>query len=75
MDEIILALVIGFIADLIIGDPHGMWHPICFVGNMIAVFEKGLRRIFPKTEKGEFGPESVWSSWFWCVPQLFLWES
>ena len=54
MDEIILALVIGFIADLIIGDPHGMWHPICFVGNMIAVFEKGLRRIFPKTEKGEF---------------------
>ena len=48
------ALVVGYIVDMIVGDPHGMWHPICFIGNMISVFEKVLRKIFPKTEKGEF---------------------
>lgn len=47
------ALIIGYLADLIFGDPHGMWHPICFIGTMIAKFEKGLRRIFPETERGE----------------------
>lgn len=48
------AILIGYLADLIFGDPHGMWHPICFVGNMIAKFEKMCRRIFPKNQKGEF---------------------
>lgn len=47
------ALVVGYVADLILGDPHGMWHPICFIGNMISFFEKGLRRIFQKTKRGE----------------------
>lgn len=47
------ALVVGYVADLFLGDPHGIWHPICFIGNMISVFEKGLRRIFPKTKHGE----------------------
>lgn len=40
----IAALVAGYLLDLIIGDPHGMWHPICFIGNMISFFEKRLRR-------------------------------
>jgi len=43
------ALVAGYVLDLIIGDPHGMWHPICFIGNMISFFEKGLRK--GKSEK------------------------
>lgn len=43
---IIPALIIGYIADLIIGDPHGVWHPVCFIGRMITLFERGLRRIF-----------------------------
>ena len=47
------ALVVGYVADLFLGDPHGIWHPICFIGNMISVFEKRLRRIFPKTKHGE----------------------
>lgn len=51
---VLFALIIGYAADLIVGDPHGMWHPICFVGNMISFFEKVLRRVFPRTEKGEF---------------------
>jgi len=40
----IAALVAGYVLDLCIGDPHGMWHPICFVGNLISFFEKRLRR-------------------------------
>lgn len=45
----IAALVAGYVLDLIIGDPHGMWHPICFIGNMISFFEKRLRK--GKSEK------------------------
>lgn len=47
------ALVIGFFLDLLIGDPHFLYHPIRLVGNLISVTEKGLRKVFPKTEKGE----------------------
>jgi len=47
------ALVLGFVLDLLIGDPHVLYHPIRLVGNLITVTEKGLRKIFPKTERGE----------------------
>lgn len=47
------ALVLGFFMDLLIGDPHFIYHPIRLVGNLIAVTEKGLRRLFPKTQRGE----------------------
>ncbi|MCC8151466.1 MAG: cobalamin biosynthesis protein [Lachnospiraceae bacterium] len=43
---LLLALAIGYIADLIIGDPHGVWHPVCLIGNMISFFERVLRKIF-----------------------------
>ena len=49
-----IALIIGFILDCIIGDPHSMPHPIVFIGNMISLTEKILRKILPKTPKGEF---------------------
>ena len=51
--NILTAILIGYVADRIIGDPHWMWHPICLIGNMIAAFEKLCRKIFPKTERGE----------------------
>ncbi len=44
------AFLIGFILDLIIGDPHSMPHPIRLIGNMIAFFEKKLNTD-PKSEK------------------------
>ncbi|MCD8364438.1 MAG: cobalamin biosynthesis protein [Clostridiales bacterium] len=40
------ALVIGYIADLIFGDPQGVWHPVRLIGNWITWFERGLRRVF-----------------------------
>lgn len=48
-----LALILGFFLDLLIGDPHFFYHPIRLVGNLISVTEKLLRKVFPKTEKGE----------------------
>lgn len=38
------AFLIGFILDLIIGDPHSMPHPIRLIGNMIAFFDKKLNK-------------------------------
>ncbi len=36
----LLALVLGFLLDLLIGDPEGLYHPIRLVGNLIGVLEK-----------------------------------
>ncbi len=50
---LLLALPIGFIIDLIIGDPHGWPHPVIWIGKLISLLEKGLRRAFPRTAAGE----------------------
>lgn len=47
------ALVLGFIIDLILGDPHSIPHPVVGIGKLIAALEKLLRRVFPKTKRGE----------------------
>ncbi len=48
-----IAVLIGFVADLIFGDPSVSWHPICLIGALIAKLEKGMRALFPKTKRGE----------------------
>ncbi len=47
------AVLAGFLLDLLIGDPHWLYHPVRLVGKLISGAEKILRRIFPKTERGE----------------------
>ena len=47
------ALAVGFLLDLLFGDPRWLCHPVCLIGKLIAELEKGIRRILPKTEKGE----------------------
>ena len=49
----LMALVIGFIIDFFVGDPHGFPHPIILIGRLISTLEKGLRRLFPATAGGE----------------------
>ncbi len=49
----LIALCIGFILDLILGDPHFLWHPIRMIGKLIAWSEKLLRKLFSKTKIGE----------------------
>ena len=49
----LMALVIGFIIDFFVGDPHGFPHPIILIGKLISALDRGLRRLFPATPKGE----------------------
>ena len=51
--QILLAVFLGFLLDLCFGDPHWMPHPIRLIGWLIQKLERLLRRLFPKTEKGE----------------------
>lgn len=48
-----IALIIGFIVDLIIGDPRWLYHPVRIIGKEIEILEKLLRKAFPATESGE----------------------
>lgn len=49
-----LAVGLGFLLDLLIGDPHWLYHPIRLVGRLIEILERWLRGMFPKTHRGEF---------------------
>ena len=49
----LLALVIGFIMDLILGDPRSIPHPVVIIGKLISFLDRNLRKIFPKSVIGE----------------------
>lgn len=51
--ETTIALVLGFLLDLLLGDPQGWYHPIVSIGKLIGKTEACLRRLFPRTNKGE----------------------
>lgn len=53
MDLIIWAVGIGFVLDLIFGDPVWMPHPIRLIGWMITKGEAVIRPCFSRTKKGE----------------------
>lgn len=44
MADWILALLIGFVIDLILGDPEWLYHPVILIGKYISFMEKKLRR-------------------------------
>lgn len=48
------AMVLGGILDLLLGDPHGIPHPVCAIGCLISSLEKFLRKRFPESARGEF---------------------
>ena len=48
----VVAIVTGFILDLIFGDPHSLPHPICLIGNFISFLERNLRKIFGFSNNG-----------------------
>lgn len=55
----LFALLVGFCVDLLIGDPHSIPHPVAGIGKLISFLEKGLRRVFPKTDRGEIAAGGV----------------
>ena len=44
MADHLLALGLGFLLDLLLGDPGWLYHPVCAIGKYIAFMEKRLRR-------------------------------
>ncbi|HIV18045.1 MAG TPA: cobalamin biosynthesis protein CobD [Candidatus Merdivicinus intestinigallinarum] len=75
--EILLMAVLGFGLDLILGDPHWLYHPVRLIGLGISGGEKLLRKIFPKTPKGELAAGAVLAVCIpllsFAVPFLLLW--
>lgn len=51
--KILIAAAIGFLLDLLFGDPHWLPHPIRLIGWIISKSEKIIRKILPKTQKGQ----------------------
>ena len=47
------AILLGFMLDMLLGDPQGIPHIIVGMGRLIAVLEKLLRSILPNSPKGE----------------------
>lgn len=48
-----LALILGFCVDLILGDPRGLAHPVQGMGRLIELLERGLRKTFPSSPRGQ----------------------
>jgi adenosylcobinamide-phosphate synthase len=44
----LLALLLGFVLDQLLGDPHGWPHPVRWLGRLIQFLEPPLRRLFPE---------------------------
>lgn len=49
----LLAVVCGFLLDLVLGDPRWLYHPVRIIGKGISVMEKVLRKVFPASKTGE----------------------
>lgn len=45
-----LPLLIGFMLDCLIGDPHSLPHPVRLIGKTISCLEKLMRKLLPKHE-------------------------
>ena len=46
-----IAIACGYVLDLIIGDPHWLYHPVRLIGTYISFLEKGIRKIFGDGER------------------------
>ena len=47
----ILSLYLGYITDLIVGDPYSFPHPFKYIGKLIKVVENFIRKV-AKSDKG-----------------------
>lgn len=48
-----IALFLGFLLDLLLGDPSFLYHPVRIMGKEIEVLERLIRKVMPKTKRGE----------------------
>lgn len=50
MMNYLTAIILGYIIDIVVGDPYWFPHPVRFIGNLISTFEKCIRK-FAKTDR------------------------
>ena len=66
-------LAAGFLADLLLGDPPFMPHPIRLIGWCIEKGERGVRRVFPHTQGGLLAAGSVLAAGVAALSFLVPW--
>ena len=54
-----MRLITGVLLDRIVGDPQGWYHPVRTIGSFISRMESILRRLLPKTPKGELAGGAI----------------
>lgn len=73
----LFALIIGFVIDLIVGDPYSIPHPVVLIGKLISRCEKFFRNCFPKTVRGEnLAGLAIWLvvvTVSTAIPAVILW--
>ena len=50
--NIIYAVAIAFVLDILFGDPIKIPHIVVAIGKLISLLEKGIRKLLPKTNGG-----------------------
>ncbi|MGL5695034.1 MAG: cobalamin biosynthesis protein, partial [Peptostreptococcaceae bacterium] len=65
----ILSIYIGYITDLIVGDPYSFPHPVRYIGNLIRYIEKKIRKT-AKTDKQL--KRAGFTLWFFTVIPTYL---
>ena len=64
-------LMMGFLLDLLLGDPHSWPHPVRAMGNLINRSENVIRKICPKGRKGELLGGTLLAVWIPAVSAIF----
>lgn len=49
----LMAVTLGFVMDLLLGDPRWLYHPVRLIGKLISLGEKIIRSCLPKNKAGE----------------------
>ncbi|MEE0954964.1 MAG: CobD/CbiB family cobalamin biosynthesis protein, partial [Eubacterium sp.] len=68
-----LPVVLGFLVDQVLGDPHSLYHPVQLIGKYIDFFEKIFRSALPKTKKGERAGGTLCAIFVILVSTLLPW--
>ena len=51
--RMICPVLMGFVLDLILGDPRCLYHPVRMIGQLITILERIIRNCLPKSKWGE----------------------
>lgn len=65
--ERILIITTAFLLDMMLGDPHFLWHPVKGIGSVISVTEKGLFKVLRIKEERQADQKKKLAAGFFLV--------